>query len=289
MSFDKSELRVIFAEDEYVFREIAEPEIISAGVKPENLYMVEDGCLAYQKVQELGSASDQMVLMILDMRMPGMDGRQCALKTRELVAGNKLRVEPFLVCCSASNIDTKVEAEGAVFHMTVPKPFSTKQISSCLQYLEEWKSTRPPVACASPLDCGTHPSSSSSGRSFSLENADVIIVEDEPTISMTLVIELTRLGACSDKVTEAEDDDEMIEALQSAKNGDSARPLLVMAGKTCWADKTKALDMGARAPFIVLVTEETSNAFHARIPRPFKENDLKDMLAKSAEWWCNKK
>merc|ERR1719464_492507 len=89
-----SNLAVIFAEDELVFREISVPEIINAGISKASLHVAEDGFGAFELFDKLKDDASTPLLMILDVRMPGMDGKQCAQKVKELVAERPSRGSP---------------------------------------------------------------------------------------------------------------------------------------------------------------------------------------------------
>merc|ERR1719210_2882334 len=117
---DPTNLDVIFAEDELVFREIAVPEIINAGISKTSLHVAEDGFGAFELFEKLKDGASTPLLMILDVRMPGMDGKQCAQKVKERVAEKALAREPFMVCCSAEVRKVSYEDKNGVFNIILP-------------------------------------------------------------------------------------------------------------------------------------------------------------------------
>merc|ERR1712127_701174 len=108
--------------------------------------MAENGREALTILQELqgeGLCNDP-IIMLLDMRMPNMDGQTCASHVRSLHREGKLRRVPYVVCCSAGVEQVSFGgADGGdfTFDLTMPKPFSNKQVGLVLQNAEKWWAT----------------------------------------------------------------------------------------------------------------------------------------------------
>lgn len=251
--FDRSKLSIIYAEDEFVFREITIPAIKRAGISKENLHVAEDGVEALEFLEKLQDSPNLPLLMLLDVRMPNMDGIQCAKKVQEMVAENSLRRIPFMVCCSAAIRQVSFEDELGVFQVTMPKPFSNKEVDLCIGKLAEWWSEAhggevqqeqqaPAAAQAPKAASAASPKAPASADAaggtpnpgFDLKCLDMVVADDEPICRMAVVASLMQMGFQKEFVHEVEDDEEMMEEIQGIQARTPDGPILVFLGNETW-------------------------------------------------------
>mmetsp|Transcript_25251 Transcript_25251/g.79663 ORF Transcript_25251/g.79663 Transcript_25251/m.79663 type:complete len:287 (+) Transcript_25251:115-975(+) len=275
-------LTIIYAEDEFVFREIAMPAIVKAGVPRESIHVAEDGIEAMEHLNKLqaGGASGPLV-MLLDVRMPGMDGNQVAQKVQEMVAQESLQSAPFMVCCSAHNREVAFDETGP-FKITMPKPFGSKEVDLCLGKAEEWWLKSGGTLPAAGGGAGA-------SSDFDARRLEIIVAGDEPVCRMAVTTQLEKLGVEEASMAEAEDEEEAVEALGKAQAGDAKRPLVLLLGRVAWAPAISAADTSKRKPYIINTQVEgdaaSGEAFHAKLRQNFQQEDLKEALEKCWAWF----
>mmetsp|Transcript_76052 Transcript_76052/g.211371 ORF Transcript_76052/g.211371 Transcript_76052/m.211371 type:complete len:281 (-) Transcript_76052:104-946(-) len=274
---------VIYAEDEILFREMVIPTLQTAGIPKQNIYEAETGIEALEQLEKMQSGSQtDPVLMLLDMRMPVMDGRTCAQRVRELMSQNKLRRPPFMVCFSADFCKFAWSESSDSFHITMPKYFGKSEVKVLIDEARKWALDN----CA-PTECAEE----SFKRTISSDPTcfDVIVADDQPICRMALVTALEMAGANDDDVKEADSLEEADGFLREAAGRDASRPLLLILGQATWLEAIQRLDMGDRKPFIVSTTVApggiAGTGYHASLPPKFQKDDIKDMLAQCATWW----
>merc|ERR1712232_1053194 len=100
---------------------------------------------AFEHFEKLKDDVNTPLLMVLDVRMPGMDGKQCAQKVKDTVAKEALAREPFMVCCSAEVRKVSYEDKNGVFNIILPKPFGKKEASLCVAKAHEFWAAKHPA------------------------------------------------------------------------------------------------------------------------------------------------
>mmetsp|Transcript_45546 Transcript_45546/g.97670 ORF Transcript_45546/g.97670 Transcript_45546/m.97670 type:complete len:309 (-) Transcript_45546:213-1139(-) len=298
---DKAE--IIFAEDDLVFREIASPALQRVGITDDRIHMAENGVEALQELEALQpGAVEEPILMLLDMRMPLMDGQTCALQVRQMCEDGKLRRVPYLVCCSAGVNQVAYGGEDGAdttFHLTMPKPFSNKEVDLVLQNAEKWwlagasvcgaPAADMPAAGASPSSpSGAPPASSGPRGEFSVDQLELIVADSEPICRMALVTALTLLGVDEEKVVECDSEDEFVPALQAAQ-ANRSDPLLVVLGNQQWLQQIKSCGPLDRKPFVGCMSlggdSISDDGVDVVLPPGYQQPELKALLAKMQQWW----
>jgi len=282
-------LDIIFAEDELVFREISIPSLLKSGVAEDKLHVAEDGAQALEHLNRLQSldASDP-VLMLLDVRMPVMDGKQCATKVKDMIASKSLQRVPVLACCSAGNRGISFDDPEGLFQIILPKPFGKKELQICLEKVQEFSggATGTPAARVSS-GSGGGSGGFADAASF-LEKLRVIIADDEPICRMAYQASLTAIGAKDSQIMEAEELDETQDTIRDALKEDVKSPLIIMVGNTTWIPELKSTDT-KNAPFIVCTSVDVdvlpSGAADASLQRQFQTADLKKVLEECRAWF----
>lgn len=81
-----STIDVIYAEDEEVFRDTTILELLKVGFVRSNIHEADNGLGALDHLArlQLEGHPSWPLLVLLDVRMPSMDGRECALQIQEL-------------------------------------------------------------------------------------------------------------------------------------------------------------------------------------------------------------
>mmetsp|Transcript_101573 Transcript_101573/g.291557 ORF Transcript_101573/g.291557 Transcript_101573/m.291557 type:complete len:310 (+) Transcript_101573:84-1013(+) len=303
--FEASRVQIIFAEDDCVFREIATPAIERVGIPEQSIQMADHGEEALECLERLQSGDvNEPIIMLLDMRMPVMDGDECAKKVKELHDKGNLRRIPYLVCCTAGV--TKVtfggeDGEDETFHLTMPKPFSNKEVQLVLENAEKWWATGGTMVGSPPVEEAVVPGggsagtdSSSGGRNgskrlpFDVRTVELIIVDDEPICRMALVTALTLQGIVEDQVVECDRPSDIEQALKDAQRNQGV-PLMMLLAQERWAKTVHDLGSLERKPFLVcaaVLGASDGTGFDAVLPSGFQHSDLKLLLGKFQSWWA---
>lgn len=219
---DPAKVEVIYAEDEETFRLITLRVLDQAGIPEEYIHVAENGLEAIDHFKRIQGSEPRPLLMILDVRMPHMDGETCAREVQKLVDRKQVSREPY-VAILTSGVATTSEAEGEdkAVKMTMPKPLDLPRLRQILAAA----STTWSRACA-PMHCPRRP--------YDPGDIDIVVAMTEPTSSMALVATLSLLSVNDDYVNQADTREELIEHVSAAKDND--RPLLIFLGCAAWAD-----------------------------------------------------
>lgn len=281
---------VIYAEDEEVFRESTIIELLKVGFLRENIHEADNGLGALEHLARLQVEGHvtMPLLVLLDVRMPGMDGRECALHIQELVKKRALRREPFTVCISSIHRQVTIDEGKGNFQIVLPKPINKHFLDEVLDLLRRWWT----------LGYGRQ---LSAWKTFDPALLDVIAADCEPVCRLAAVAAFTRAGVCSASVTEADDEDELVDALVAAQDGDPSRPLVVLLGTVAWAPRIRGFVdelkseqcRRRREPFVVCTSVDsdrigTTNAvdnYHAFMPKTFAQADVNWVLEFCRLWW----
>mmetsp|Transcript_24572 Transcript_24572/g.70654 ORF Transcript_24572/g.70654 Transcript_24572/m.70654 type:complete len:370 (+) Transcript_24572:95-1204(+) len=289
---DPGNIDVIYAEDEEVFRETAVRELLKVGFQRPNIYESENGLGALEHLARLqveGHPSMPLVVL-LDVRMPGMDGRECALQIQELVKKKLLRREPFVICISSIHRQVIVDEGKGNFQVVIPKPFGTDYLNEALDLLRKWWT----------MGHGRH---LPAWKEFNPSEIDVIAADDEPVCRLSAYMAFVQAGVSDDGVKEVDDEGELLEALEEAQEKDPNRPLVVLLGKESWAqaiyakvEASKGTAALRREPFVVCTSVNSDRIggsaavehFHAFLPRTFGQSDVKWCLEFCRLWWLTR-
>jgi len=289
---DTGKIDVIYAEDEEVFRETAIRELLKVGFRRVNIHESENGLGALEHLARLqveGNAATPL-LVLLDVRMPGMDGRECALQIQELVKKRLLRREPFVVCISSIHKQVVHEEGRGNFQVVIPKPFGTAYLNEAIELLRQWWTLG-------------HGRQLSAWKEFNPSDIEIIAADDEPVCRMSSSTAFVQAGALNSAIGEAEDEPEIIEKLEEAQDGDATRPLIVLLGKEAWApvirnfvESLKLDKRLRREPFVVCTSVDSDRIgnsqavehYHAFLPRAFAPSDVKWCLEFCRLWWLTR-
>jgi len=303
-TFDPSTLTVVYAEDDMVFREIALPAITKVGIKEDNILTAEHGLEALDYLNDLqdGNPGDAIV-MLLDVNMPVMDGNTCAKKVRALEAEGKLRRLPFLVCCSSGVEQVTFGGGGDIYHITMPKPFSDKEVDLVLTKAKEWwqdevsgagaggaapAAPAAPAAAAPAAAAGGSARAGGGGGSFDIAEIDIIVGDPEPICRMALTTALTLVGCNEDLMVECDTPEEVVDALRDAQ-GKPEQPVMIFLSNTSWADSvTDECASLTRKPFVVCTSVDGDQGvagFNACLPKQFQQVDLQKIVEDCRRWW----
>lgn len=282
-----SSVDVIYAEDEEIFREMAIRELIKTGFNRDNIHVSENGLGALEdlaKLQVEGNATMPLVV-ILDVQMPGMDGRECALQIQMLVKKHLLRREPFVICLSCFHRQITFDEGKGNFQVTLPKPVTTAHFVECVEHIRNWWT----------MGTGRH---LAAWKRFDMSQIDIISADDDPMgriMSMTTFIEAGVIETCCEQ---ASTEEELLSVLETAKDGDLKRPLLVILGKADWAPRIRAErhDRSKRDPFVICTSEDShalgatgaAQLFHAFLPRTFTQANVEWVMELCRLWWLTR-
>lgn len=292
---DLDSLHVIFAEDEEMFRDIARPSVLKAGVKESNLHEAGSGTEAIEHFRRLlagDSAAGLLFVVILDFVMPDMDGSQCAQKLQE-VQGSEMRCPPFYVMLSSAVREVLAGAgAGDVFDMQVPKPLSSKTMALVMKTAaEEWgaaASGGAPGSRGGGAGVGGACPAGGAAR-WGVEDVEVVVADDEMICRMAHVAALSSLGLRI--LTEVEDVEETTQALRNAQQGDAGKPLLVLLGNPAWARSIDVARLDARKPFVVCTAGDRASSVPDRdalagvLSGHPAQGTLKKLLTQVCERW----
>lgn len=283
---------VIYAEDEEVFRETAIRELIKAGFVRHNIYEADNGLGALEhlaRMQNEGNITMPLVVL-LDVRMPGMDGRECALQIQELVKKKLLRREPFVVCISSISRKVEYDEGGGNFQIVLPKPITVAFLEDAFELLRKWWT----MGFGRQL---------AAWKEFKAEDIDIISADDEPVCRMSSSMAFVSAGVLEESVTDADEDEELVSELEKAQEGDVNRPLIILLGKEAWVSQIRSLVEAKRSektlkrePFVVctsvnsdrLGASTAAEHFHAFLPRTFTPKDVKWCLEYCRIWWLTR-
>lgn len=287
-----STIDIVYAEDEEVFRETAIRELLKVGYQRKNIYEADNGIGALEhlaRLQNEGNVTKPLVVL-LDVRMPGMDGRECALQIQELVKKKLLRREPFVICISSIHRQVVVDEQGGNFQVVLPKPINTGFLDECWDLLNKWWT----------LGLGRQ---LPAWKEFDPSQIDVISADDEPVCRLSSTTAFVKEGVQQDAVVEVDEEDELMETLEEVQNGNVARPLVILMGKEAWAVRVKAFvderrqeKTLKREPFVVCTSVDSDRIgastavehFHAFLPRTFQPSDVKWCLEFCRLWWLTR-
>mmetsp|Transcript_6172 Transcript_6172/g.16473 ORF Transcript_6172/g.16473 Transcript_6172/m.16473 type:complete len:299 (-) Transcript_6172:16-912(-) len=297
MQLEFTNLDIIYAEDECLFRELAIPGLLRLGIPEENIHVAEDGeeALAYlMELQEVHPS--RPLVMMLDIRMPIMDGNTCAKKVREVF--ETLRRRPYLACFSAGFGDGM--HDDPLFDISLPKSFGPSALQSFYNKVEEWHTqSGPAIAHATASAPASSPPASAPvaqtapGAPSDWKNVDIVVADHEPICRMTVITMLGMAGAEDDDIEESGSLDELSDALRAAKGGSTSRPLIVFLAHPSWLSTVLSSDARGREPFVVSTAMDPGDAMtlgcHATLPRHFSHNDLQKVFNSCAGWWTQPK
>lgn len=285
-----AKLDVIYAEDEEVFRETAIRELCKAGFNRANIYEADDGLAALEhlaRLQAKGNAA-MPLLILLDIRMPGMDGKECALQIQELIKKRLLRREPFVISISSVHREVIVDEGKGNFQIVLPKPFNMSMIDEALDLLRKWWT----LGISRPLPAWKH---------FCPSLIDVIAADEEPVCRLSSATAFQQVGIQASSVTEVDDEEELMQVLENDMGEKCTRPLIVLLGTADWAQQIRDFSeekkgTDRREPFVVCTSVDsdrigTSPAvqhFHALLPRSFDQSDVKWCLELCRLWWLSR-
>lgn len=291
-SIEPSQIDVVYAEDEEVFRETAIRELLKVGYSRSNIYEADNGLGALEhlaRLQHEGNVTKPL-LVLLDVRMPGMDGRECALQIQELVKKKALRREPFVVCISSIHRQVVVDEGKGNFQVVLPKPINTQFLDECWDLLTKWWT----------LGLGRQ---LPAWKQFDTKDIDLLAADEEPVCRLSSSTAFIQAGVLAESAMEADDEEQLLQELQQAQAGDPKRPLVILLGKEAWAasirsfvDALKGENQLRREPFVVCTSVDsdrigTSTAvdnFHAFLPRMFTHADVKWCLEFCRLWWLTR-
>jgi len=288
---DPATIEVVYAEDEEVFRETAIRELLKVGFVRSNIHEAANGIEGLHHLARLQTEGNptKPLVVILDVRMPGMDGRECALQIQELVKKKALRREPFVICISSIHRQVTVDEGKGNFQVVLPKPFGTTFLMQVLDSLSKWWT----------MGHGRH---LPAWKEFSPKQIDLIAADDQDICRLSSLTAFIQVGISQDAVSEAGDQDELLELIQEAQGRDTTRPLIVLLGNESWAvtlrqtlEKMKP-EQRRRDPFVVCTSVDSqhiSNSplvehFHAFLPSSFTQKHVEWILELCRLWWLTR-
>merc|ERR1712107_251691 len=112
-----------------------------------------------------------------------------------------------------------------------------------------------------------------------MKTAEFIVAEGELLCRTALVMRLGKSGVAG--VSEADDEDELLDALQDAQSQDASRPLIVLLGSASWLAATQGLQMQRKLVFVLASADcdcHGSDKFHAVLPPKASTAVLQDIL-----------
>lgn len=300
---------VIYAEDDEIFREATVRRLITAGFSKQNIRECSNGLdclLALANAQSEGNLTMPLVV-ILDVRMPDMDGRETALHIQELSKKRMLSREPFVISISSLYEQVTVQEGRGNFQVVVPKPFDSSNMMECIHLLTRWWT----VGEGRSLPAF---------KSFNVDEIDIIVACEEPLCRLHAAVAFGQAGASHGNVAEAEDEEELFRMLSEAQEKDAGRPLVLILMEHKWAVKfQKRMAEGAgikhkwsveaeqlkRQPFIIFTPDddmrrqdmrkvckmgvaEMAAYFDAFLPSKFSKRDVEWSFELLRLWWLTR-
>eukprot|EP00927_Polykrikos_kofoidii_P051755 TRINITY_DN4554_c0_g1_i2.p1 TRINITY_DN4554_c0_g1~~TRINITY_DN4554_c0_g1_i2.p1 ORF type:complete len:372 (-),score=56.20 TRINITY_DN4554_c0_g1_i2:302-1417(-) len=287
---DVSIVDVVYAEDEEVFRETAIREMVKMGFTRSNIHEAGDGLEALGHLSNLQSRGNQTMplLVLLDIRMPGMDGKECALQIQELIKKRLLRREPFVISISSVHREIIFDEGNGNFQIVLPKPFTRGMMEEAVTLLKKWWT----LGVSRALPAWKH---------FSPSLIDVIAADEEPLCRLSAATAFQHAGIEPAAVVEADDEHELIQLLEHDVGEKGTRPLIVLLGSPEWAPQIRTYSDGAkgtdkREPFVVCTSVDSDRIgnsaavqnFHALLPRSFGQSDVRWCLEVCRLWWLSR-
>ncbi|CAE7567780.1 unnamed protein product [Symbiodinium natans] len=301
---------VIYAEDEEVFRETAVRELLKVGflrfermlqARPADVWAkAENGLGALDHLARLQNEGHitKPLLVLLDVRMPGMDGRECALQIQELVKKKLLRREPYVVCISSIARQVQVDEGGGNFQIVLPKPINAQFIEDAFDLLRKWWT----LGCSRELPAW---------KSFQADQLDVIAADEEPVCRMASQMAFIQAGVSQDAIIEVEAEEELMQQLVELQAGDQSRPVIILLGQEAWAQSVAdwvedsvlprhsahpVRDLHVRSELREVSEVDSdrigassaSSLFHALLPRTFTQQDVRWSLEYCRLWWLTR-
>lgn len=292
LEFDTSCIDVIYAEDEEVFRESTVRILLNVGFERHNIYEAENGLEALHHLARLhqGGNARSPLVVLLDVRMPGMDGRECALQIQELVKKKALRREPYVICLSSIHRQVIVDEGQGNFQIVLPKPFKMEFVSEAVERLREW------------WTCG-YGRQLAAWKQFDTSMIDFVNADSEPVCRLSALMAFTRGGANAACFVEVEHVEDLEETLNETQEADPHRPLIVLLGQTSWLgaiqhfldERTRTKQL-KREPFLVCTsvdserfsTSTTIKEFHAFMPRNSGVAEVEWCIEFCRLWWLTR-
>lgn len=283
---------VIYAEDEEVFRETAVRELLKVGFLRQNIREANNGLEALEhlaKIQTEGNLT-KPVMVLLDVRMPGMDGRECALKIQEMVKQKQLRREPYVICISSIARQVEVDEGGGNFQIVLPKPINVQYIEDAFDHLRKWWT----LGLCRQLPAW---------KTFDIDKIDLLAADDEPLCRMSAQMAFNQAGVLTDSTSDAESKEEMLEQLVEGQVGDASRPWVLLLSSEEWArivydwvEEQRQMQSLRRAPFVIctsvdserMCSSASNELFHVFLPRNFGQEDVKWSLDYCRLWWLTR-
>lgn len=151
---------VLIADDNPTNRKIFERLCTAWGMIP---HSAEDGAKALVQMMDAAQHGKAYDLALLDMMMPGMDGRQLA---RAIRANNQLHTTPLVLATSYIKLGESRHNEDALFNASLTKPVTQAELHQAM------------VRAAGLADRALTPSESTLSSKLDLSHTRVLLVED---------------------------------------------------------------------------------------------------------------
>eukprot|EP00933_Yihiella_yeosuensis_P077523 TRINITY_DN88050_c0_g1_i1.p1 TRINITY_DN88050_c0_g1~~TRINITY_DN88050_c0_g1_i1.p1 ORF type:complete len:284 (-),score=72.26 TRINITY_DN88050_c0_g1_i1:139-990(-) len=273
----KRDFDVILAEDEEMFREMAETVLKRVGIPSERLHVVENGLEAIEVLDQIQDKGTP-VIMLLDLRMPNLDGQECAKRVKDEAQQGIRRTTPFTVCCSALVREVTKNPEG--FDMEIPKSFGEAQMLQCLADGYEWC-----ISKGGARDSGASAAGGGGNASAGDGKIDVIVADPEAICRMAMMANLGHFAECIEDPIEIEEEEELPEALQNADRANNGRPLLLLLSIPEWYQAKPSMK---RKPFVVGTQGEGDESVcHEVLPGLYEQSDIERVLDECKKWHAN--
>eukprot|EP00927_Polykrikos_kofoidii_P057280 TRINITY_DN5139_c0_g2_i1.p1 TRINITY_DN5139_c0_g2~~TRINITY_DN5139_c0_g2_i1.p1 ORF type:complete len:291 (+),score=65.84 TRINITY_DN5139_c0_g2_i1:125-874(+) len=194
------------------------PVFAQAGIPEDFIHVAENGQEAIEHLMRIQSCPPRPLVMILDVRMPCMDGETCAIEVQKLVDSRQVTRLPYVTILT-SGVATCTTAEGdhEPVKMTLPKPLDQARLARILNALPPGPVMAASQAPKAPYDPG---------------EIYIVVAMEDPTCSMAMVATLCLLSVSDDLVCQADSRDEFTEQIQNAKAHDG--PVLIFLGCAAW-------------------------------------------------------